>query len=93
MISLNEKLKSTRAELSRKDQHLKDYRDRMDLIQSEVTGKGDLENELTKLKDLNRRQRADLEVKENQVRTLRGRIEQNYAEIQTLADEKTSLTQ
>lgn len=92
MIALNEKLKATRAELSRKDQHLKDYRDRMDLIQSEVTGKGDLESELAKLKDLNRRQRVDLEVKENQVKTLRGRIEQNYAEIQALADEKVSLT-
>ena len=65
ILSLNEKLKSTRAELSRKDQHLRDYKDRMDMIQSEVTGKTDLEGELSKLRDLNRRQRVDLEVKEN----------------------------
>jgi len=32
ILSLNEKLKSTRSELGRKDQHLKDYKDRMDLI-------------------------------------------------------------
>lgn len=51
------------------------------MIQSEVTGKSDLEGELGKLRDLNRRQRLDLEVKENQVRTLRTRIEQNHVEI------------
>ena len=55
ILSLNEKLKSVRAELSRKDQHLKDYKDRMDLIQSEVTGRGAIESEVSKLKDLNRR--------------------------------------
>ena len=32
ILSLNEKLKSVRAELARKDQHLRDYKDRMDLI-------------------------------------------------------------
>jgi len=42
MLSLNEKLKGVRAELARKDQHLKDYKDRMGLIQSEVTGAADL---------------------------------------------------
>ena len=47
----------------------------MDLIQSEVTGRGEVENELTKLKEQNRRQKNDLEVKENQVKTLRGRLE------------------
>lgn len=61
--------------MSRKDQHLRDYKDRMDLIQSEVTGRGGLEGEVTKLKDLNRRQKVDLEVKDNQVRTLRSRLE------------------
>ena len=57
---------------------MKDYKDRMDLIQSEVTGRGEIENELNKVKEMNRRQRTDLEVKENQVKTLRGRLEQNY---------------
>lgn len=75
MLSLNEKLKGARADLSRKDQHLKDYKDRMGLIQSEVTGRGEIENELTKLRDANRRQKLDLEVKENQVKSLRGRLE------------------
>ena len=32
ILSLNEKLKTVRAELARKDQHLRDYKDRMDLI-------------------------------------------------------------
>ena len=90
---MNEKLKSTRSELSRKDQHLKDYRDRMDMIQSEVSGKTDLEGELGKLRDLNRRQRLDLESKENQVRTLRGRIEQNHVEINALSEEKVNQAQ
>lgn len=65
LLALNEKLKQVRSELSRKDQHLRDYKDRMDLIQSEVAGRGDLEGELSKLRDINRRQRVDLEVKDN----------------------------
>ena len=65
----------------------------MDLIQSEVTGRNEIECELHKIKEMNRRQKTDLEVKENQVKTLRGRLEQNYQEMQTLADEKSSLTQ
>jgi len=65
LLALNEKLKQVRSELSRKDQHLRDYKDGMDLIQSEVAGRGDLEGELSKLRDINRRQRVDLEVKDN----------------------------
>ena len=65
LLALNEKLKQVRSELSRKDQHLRDYKDRMDLIQSEVAGRGDLEGELSKLRDINRRQRVDLEGKDN----------------------------
>jgi len=65
----------------------------MDMIQSEVSGKTDLEGELGKLRDLNRRQRLDLESKENQVRTLRGRIEQNHVEINALSEEKVNQAQ
>jgi len=81
MLSLNEKLKATRGELARKDQHLKEYKDRMDMIQSEVTDKSSAESELNKLREVNRKQRVDLEIKENQVRTLRNRLEQNHNEI------------
>jgi hypothetical protein len=47
----------------------------MGMIQSEVTGTADLQQEVDKLKDINRKQRVELDVKENQVRTLRTRLE------------------
>ena len=65
----------------------------MDMIQSEVTGRGDLEGEVSRLKDQNRRHKVDLEVKDNQVKTLRNRLEQNYSEIQALSEAKSSLAQ
>ena len=88
---MNEKIKSLRSEVARKDQHIKDYKERMEFIQSEVTGRDDLQNELSKLRDMNRKQRLDLEVKENQVRTLRGRIDANQTQMQTMSDEKSNL--
>ena len=63
------------------------------MIQSEVTGRGDLEGEVSRLKDQNRRHKVDLEVKDNQVKTLRNRLEQNYSEIQALSEAKSSLAQ
>ena len=45
------------------------------MIQSEVTGTADLQQEVDKLKDINRKQRVELDVKENQVKTLRTRLE------------------
>ena len=88
---MNEKIKSLRSEVARKDQHIKDYKERMEFIQSEVTGRDDLQNELSKLRDMNRKQKLDLEVKENQVRTLRGRIDANHTQMQTMSDEKSNL--
>ena len=47
----------------------------MDFIQSEVSGRGAIESEVNKLKEINRRQKVDLEVKDNQVKTLKNRLE------------------
>lgn len=47
----------------------------MDVIQTEVISAKDLKAEVERLKDLGKKQRLDLEIKENQVRSLKSRVE------------------
>ena len=47
----------------------------MDVIQTEVVSAKDYKAEVERLKDMGKKQRLDLEVKENQVRSLKSRIE------------------
>ena len=75
IVSLAEKLKQCKTDLSRKDTMVREYKDRMDMIQGEVMTAKDLKNEVERLKDLGKKQRLDLEIKENQVRSLKSRIE------------------
>ena len=65
VVSLNEKLKQCKADLNRKDQIARDYKERMDIIQTEVVSAKDYKAEMERLKDIGKKQRLDLEVKEN----------------------------
>ena len=56
---------------------MRDYKDRLDMIQNEVNASTDLRGEIERLKELSKRQRVDLDVKENQVKSLRSRIHQH----------------
>ena len=54
------------------------------MIQGEVGAANDLKQEIERLKDLSRKQRLDIEIKENQVKTLRTRVSQHQEEIENL---------
>lgn len=65
VVSLNEKLKQMKSDLARKDQIIGDYKDKMLAVQNEVGNVRDSKAEVDRLKDISRKQKLDLEVKEN----------------------------
>ena len=65
VVSLNEKLKQQKSDISRKDQIIGDYKERVLAVQNEVINVKDYKAEIDRLKDISKKQRLDLEVKEN----------------------------
>lgn len=65
VVSLNEKLKQLKSDISRKDQIIGDYKERVLAVQNEVITVKDYKAEIDRLKDISKKQRLDLEVKEN----------------------------
>ena len=60
----------------------------MDVIQTEVVSAKDYKAEVDRLKDMGKKQRVDLEVKENQVRSLKSRIEAHQESIHTMSQQQ-----
>ncbi|CDW71439.1 UNKNOWN [Stylonychia lemnae] len=81
---LNEKLKQARVDITRKEQLIKEYKDKLDLIQDEINQSNQRVNEIEKLKELNKKLKLESEIKENQVKTLKQRLEHNDEEIENL---------
>ena len=64
-MSLSEKLKSAKSDLARKDQIIGDYKDKMLAVQNEVGNVKDSKAEVDRLRDISKKQKLDLEVKDN----------------------------
>ena len=58
------------------------------MIQTEVLTAKDLKGEVERLKDLGKKQRLDLEIKENQVRSLKSRVESHQESIHNMSQAK-----
>ena len=84
-MSLNEKLKSAKSDLARKDQIIGDYKDKMLAVQNEVGNVKDSKAEVDRLRDISKKQKLDLEVKENQVRSLKSQLSSHKETLNTMS--------
>ena len=74
-----------KSDISRKDQIIGDYKERVLAVQNEVITVKDYKAEIDRLKDISKKQRLDLEVKENQVRSLRQSLSSHQESINTMS--------
>lgn len=72
---LTDKLKQLKADLTRKDQAVKDMREKIDIIHQQGDLKREESEELEKAKDQLRKLKVDLERKEQTIKLLKSRIE------------------
>ncbi len=87
---LNEKMRVARVDMQRKDQIIKEYKDKLDYIQEEVNMSKERVAEIERLRDLNKKLKLESEIKENQVKSLKVKIENMEDELENV---KVSLNQ
>lgn len=84
ILSQNEKLKQIKIDLGRKEQLIKEYKDKLDFIQDDINLSNQRITEIERLKEIIKKLKLDTEIKENQVKTLKQRLEHNDEEIDSL---------
>jgi len=86
VVQLTEKLRAARVEAQRKEQLAREFKDKLDLIQEELgqSQTRDREAELDRLRELNKKLKLEADIKENQVRSLKQRLEHHEQEIDGL---------
>lgn len=71
---MNDKLAGRKQEINRKDHVLKEYRDKLDTIQLDLNSNKDYQGEIQKYKDMAKKTKLELDIKENQIKSLKDRI-------------------
>ena len=76
IVSLHERNKQLKLEVTRKDSQIREFRDSISLKSKDVDMNKEQNLQIEKLKEDKRRLKLELEIKENQVRSLKQHIEQ-----------------
>eukprot|EP00347_Sterkiella_histriomuscorum_P007164 403350016 len=81
---LQEKIKAVKLDLGRKDQLVKEYKDKLDSVNDEVGQTNQKQNEIERLKEITKKLKLETEIKDNQVKALKQRLEHNEEELENL---------
>ena len=76
IVSLHERNKSLKLEMTRKDSQIREYRDQCHQKSKDVDVNKETAQQIEKLKDDKKRLKLELEIKDNQIRSLKQHIEQ-----------------
>jgi len=76
VMSLHDRCKGLKAEVNRKDCQIREIKEKADSKYMMDADLKEVSSELVKLKEVIKRNKLDLEIKENQIRALKQRLEQ-----------------
>lgn len=70
--------------MTRREQLAKEYKEKLDFISDEVGQSNQRQSEIERLKDMTKKLKLETEIKDNQVKALKQRLEHNEEEIENL---------
>lgn len=88
LVTLSDKLRASRADSQRKDSLITELRDKLNSLQDDLQEAKTLSAEVDRLKEMCRKLRLEAEIKENQVRSLKVKIEHQEGECEQLKGSK-----
>ena len=84
VIALSERLRSSKADVTRKESLARDLKEKVDQISDETADFRERYAEIERLKEMNKKLKLESEIKENQVRSLKVKIDHYEGECENL---------